>query len=571
MKTMAWIKKGEESSVKDVFLRNIGASSLEEVNGWFKKSYAYEYRIDRLKEAVSFAREYMNKPVTIVGDFDSDGVTSTTILYKALTWAGFKNVRFRIPKRFSEGFGINLSIINEIKEGLVITCDNGIAQVDAIKAAKDKGLAVIIIDHHQPVIEEGKIILPPADIIIDPNALEGSADFCGYCGAGLSYRFACEMLERDKVKCVQLLGLAAIGTVADVMELREENYVFVRNGLKYLLDSRVCPSGLFALISALGLNRHISAADIGFKIGPTINAASRMKDDGATDAVNLLIFKGSYPEAIGMAEKLIALNEERKEAKKEGLRLAHEMIEDECLFGDIPLVLYLPGIKEGIAGIIAGNLCEEFKVPAVVLTDAKDGSLKGSARSCGNYDIKAELDKCADLLLRYGGHTGAAGLSLKKEIFEALRARLNENATSFVFESASDIFYDLEISASQIPSMIEELDKYEPFGEGNAHIVFKVNDFSVVPRYGAYKKLMGADESIVKIYASQVTAIGFDMAKKMEKIAQPKLLNLVGTLSDNYFNGSVEHQIEFCDFVQSDVKKVATPLAERLKAMATAK
>lgn len=564
---MAWLKKGIEKTIEEVFLRNIKAKSLEEVNEWFKKSYKNGYRIDKLKEAVSLAEKFKNKPVKIIGDYDGDGVNSTAILYTSLLWAGFQNVSYRIPKRFSEGFGINESIIDEVDNGLIITCDNGVAQIDAIKKAKEKGLTVIIIDHHLPNEDEetGKAILPPADVIINPNAISGSADFNGYCGAGLSYRFACELLKYQKGLCHKLLPFAAIGTVTDVMELREENYVIVRNGIKALLNQSSVTTGLYALMSAFELTRHISAHDIGFKIGPALNAASRMKDDGAKDAVELLIYDGPYQNAIPMAEKLIRTNDARKEQKKDALKLAHSIIEEDCLYGEIPLMLYIPNVNEGIIGIVAGSLCEEFKVPAIVVTDTPEGYLKGSGRSCGNYHMKKKLDNHAHLFLKYGGHEGAAGLSLPKENFAQLKNLLISDAEDFKYISANDIYYDLEIEATQIPAAIETLKKFEPFGEGNAAPVFKANNFSVTPRMGTYVKFIGPDSDIAKIYSKSVTAIGFDMKGKIVPEKPFKQADLIGTLSDNYFRGQVEHQIEFIDFKKKEVNKIETPLANRLK------
>lgn len=564
---MAWKKRGAEKTIEEVFLRNIGAKSLNDINMWFKKSYNHEYCVDMMKEAASFAKTFKDKRVTIVGDYDGDGVTSTAILYLGLKRAGFIDVRYRIPKRFSEGYGISSNIIDEIECGLVITCDNGISQIEAISKAKDKGLSVIIIDHHLPLVIDGNTTLPPADFIIDPNAIPDSADFNGYCGAGLSYKFIQEMLDYDNFHYL-LLGFACIGTITDVMELREENYVFVRNGLNKLTDARFCTSGLYALISACNLTKYIQASDIGFKIGPTLNAASRMSDEGAMEAVKLLTYNGPYPEAVRMAERLLSVNEDRKSAKKEALKRAHEVIDEECLYGEIPLVVYVPGISEGIIGIIAGNLCEEYNVPTIVLSDSEDGCLKGSARSCGNYNIKDELDKCSSLLLKYGGHSGAAGLSLFPEKLAEFKNALQINSTGFSTEAGRDLYYDIEISANELPKVVESLHKFAPFGEGNEDIVFKVNNFSVVPRYGAYKKLLGADESIIKMYSADAVAIGFDMASRFDKIEQPKNLNLIGTLSVNYFNGSCDNQIEFVDFENVEKSYIETPLAKKLALMA---
>ncbi len=565
---MNWIKRGKESTPEEVFFRNIGVSSFEEINEWHRKSFAGKYRIDGIKDAVELALRFKEAPVTIVGDYDADGVTSTSILYLALEWAGFKNVSFRIPRRFTEGFGINPAIIDEIRSGLVITCDNGVAQLEAIQKAKDKGLTVIILDHHLPATSPtGDPVMPPADIIIDPNAIPGSADFAGYCGAGLCYRFAMQMLADKPSLSRRLLALAAIGTVADVMDLRQENYILVRSGLKLLEDPRTCPSGLFALASALNL-RHVSAKDVGFKIGPCINASSRMKDDGAADVVKLLVSEDSYVTLLPAAERLVEINEKRKTAKKEGLAKAKDVIAKNVLYGETPLMLVVPDVQEGIIGIIAGQLAEEYKVPSIVLTDLGDGVLRGSARSVEGFDIKAALDECADLLVKYGGHTGAAGLSLRPDDFPAFKERMLSLAEGFVPVSCDDIFYDLEIDSKEIPSMIERIEKFGPYGQGNPDIVFKIRDFAAIPKAGSYKKAVGDDG--VKLFSTSVTAIGFGMAERMGKIAEPKRLDMVGVLSTNWFGGKGEAQLEFEDFELKQIEKVETPLAAKLKAMAVA-
>ena len=567
-----WKKRDERSTLKDIFLRNINASSLDDINAWFTKSYENKFFLDCIDKAVEIVKGFNNKPVTIVGDYDADGVTATSILTLALRWCGFKNVKYRIPKRFSEGFGINSTIIDEINDGLVITCDNGVAQLDAIRQAKAKGLTVVILDHHEPAVIDGVAVLPLADVIVDANA-GTKADFKGYCGAGVCLKFARALFAEfglSEKLYLKLLGLAAIGTVADVMELRGENYVFVRNGLKYLLNANFNTFGTNALIKACGCDKVLTAHDIGFKIGPVINASSRMKDDGAKDVVELLIYEGrDMSLAVSKAEKLCALNDVRKGEKRVGLEKAHEIIKENCMYGDIPLVINVPDVKEGVIGILAGSLCEEYKVPAIVVTETEPGILKGSARSCGNCNIKDELDKVSELLLRYGGHAGAAGLSLEASNLDAFRDALCENIAEngFEMESCDDTFYDVEIEASQIPETIEALKKYEPFGEGNSPIVFKVNGFDVIPRGNAYKSFMG-DGSIVKIYGKESTAIGFNMAEKLSGYEKPKKLELVGSLSENYFNGAVTLQIEFSDCKVINVEMIETPLAARLKDMA---
>lgn len=554
---MTWIKRGSASTVEEVFLHNIGAGSLDEINGWFQRSYDDGYFIDGLDEAVTLALTFTERPVTIIGDYDGDGMTSTAILYRALTRAGFTDVHYRIPRRFSEGFGINPVIIDEIPEGLVITCDNGIGQREVIHKAKEKGLAVIVLDHHLPDTDGDKILLPPADVVVDPHAIPGSAAFNDYCGAGLCYRFAKVLLARtgrnEKAYIDQLMGLAAIGTVTDVMPLKEENYVIVRNGLKVLLRPELNSAGLRALIATLGLSVRITAHDIGFKLGPALNAASRLKDDGAAEAVGLLLFDGGAAEAAELATGLIRTNDRRKLLQNAGRERARDLIRTEGLSDDYPMVVYLPETPEGIVGTIAGNLCEEFGVPVIVMTD-KEGDpsiLKGSARSVAGYHMKHALDKVAPLLNEYGGHEGAAGLSFEKAKLGEIRDSLKQQAKGPVMSKKDDqIYYDLEISADQIPAYAAELKRFEPFGEGNPAVVFRITDYRVVPFRGAYKTLLGAGQSIVKFYSDGVQAIGFGLADRLEHIREPHVLDLVGCLTENIYNGHVEDQIEFMDCEQ---------------------
>ncbi len=563
-------KRDGLTTIRDVFLRNIGEESTDSINAWFTKSYANEWRIDRLKEAVELALEFKDQQVTIVGDYDADGMTSTAILYLALTRVGFTKVSRRIPKRFSEGFGINPVIIDEINEGLVITCDNGVAQIEAIQKAKDKGLTVIIIDHHNPVVdEEGKVMLPNADIIIDPHAIAGSADFDDYCGAGLSWRFARELgIQCGIANLYQtLIGLAAIGTVADVVELRKENYVIVRNGLKLLTDRRYNTVGVNTLVSAT-CGDVVTAHDIGFKIGPVINAASRMQDDGAQEMTDLLIFNGDQQKAIYRTEKYLGLNDVRKGKKREGIEQAEKIIAEDCMYGDTPLVIYIPGVAEGVLGIIASAVCDRYEVPAIILTDSEDaGILKGSARSCGNCNIKEELDKVnavePDVLYKYGGHEGAAGLSVYKDKLETFRATICFNLSKTFVNTTTKGVYDLDISSVELPTVAAELAKYEPFGQGNAPIVFRVRDFYPKPVFnGKYVRFMG-DGTTVKLDSGAAEAVGFGMSDRFK--ADPKHVTLYGTVSYNNFNGRTRIQVEFEDFETGLVNKVETSLSTLIK------
>lgn len=569
---MKWKKRGSEDTVEKVFLRNMGAESLDDINAWFKKSRDNNYRIDGIEEACNVIRKNHDKHIVIVGDYDADGCCATSILLLGLKAYGCRDVTFRIPKRFSEGFGISEKIVEEIPAGsLVITCDNGIAFPEVIKSARDKGCTVILTDHHLPKVDEaGNAVMPDADVIIDPNAFDGSADFNGYCGAGLCYRLVRELLKRPDHPVVrQALALAAIATVADVVPLREENYVIVRKGLKMLLSPESCTVGLTALLQELRLTDYITATDIGFSIAPCINACSRMQDDGAENAVRLLSYDGDDGyKASDMARRIINTNFARKDAKEKAIKAVEVSIKENGVDTSKPLVI-LTDAALGIIGIVAGYLTEKYEVPSIVLTDTGDGILHGSARSTEDFDIKAHLDKCAPLLSHYGGHPGAAGLTLKKSDFEKFTAR---------FQSVSDDLapalpyreYDLEIDASEIPAYAEELMKYAPFGEGNPDIVFKVRDFQAIPISGKYASFLGADGSTVKITDGVSDLIGFGMGDEFSKLSEPpKKLGVLATLGFNYFRGAMRPQAEFSDFALPSPAIYSTSLAEMLKKAAS--
>ena len=556
MKDKIWKQRTDVNSVEEIIFKNFGVSSASELNEWFKKSYANEYTIKNMKEAVSFAKKFMDKTVTIIGDYDADGTTATSILLLGLKEYGFKDVRFRIPHRFSEGFGINEGIIDEINSGLIITCDNGIAGINAIKKAKEKGLSVIVTDHHEPVVADGRKVFPDADYIIDPNAIDGQAVFNGYCGAGIAYKFICELFNFNQVIRYKYLGLAAIGTVADVMQLREENYVFVRNALPRLANPAYTTVGLNALIRAFEFgDNKISSSDIAFRIGPAINSASRTKDWGADFVVELLTFNGDANEADELAKKLLNLNKLRKEMEESAMKKAEKLIiqqnkEDMC-----PLIVNIPSAGEGIIGIVAGNLCEKYGVPTLVFTDILvkgEVVLKGSARSCGGFNIKEAFDRHSDLFIKYGGHAEAAGMSVYPKDLDNLEKALREDFEVLAFIGKKNReqpveYYDAVINPEDVKTALETVEKYAPYGNGNPEPVFLMN-FKPVIKVGRFRLLLGKDESTIKLYGKNIDAIGFSMADRFKYVPESKDIKLFGTLFYNYYRGNAYPQIQIKDF-----------------------
>lgn len=553
---MEWKKRDSFNTVREVFLRNVGAKSYEEVKGWFTK----DYHIKGLEEAAKLILTFKDKRVTIVGDYDCDGQASTSILYMLLKSLSFNGLHIRIPHRFSEGYGISEKIVEEIPEGLVITVDNGIAQLAPITKAKEKGLTVIVLDHHLPVEADGRKILPKTDVCVDPKAKEESADFSGYCAAGIAYKLA-ELMTDDKVLLDKFLSLAAIATIADVMELREENFVFVRKYISFLGNDKksgFMTAGLEALVSKLGLRRQrVTAHDIAFAIAPCLNAASRMSDTGAENGIRLLTYEGDPVKARQLADSLIETNKARKEAKNSAVAIAEEIIENENLQTTVPIVIYSGDIAQGIVGIVAGHLAEKYHVPSIVLTDSPDGLLTGSARSVEGYNVKEQLDHLAEFLEAYGGHTGAAGLSLKKENLKPFTDKIHEISKGFKFSNPTELYYDIEATAEEIPGLLDAVSGYKPYGEGNAEIVFMIKGFPIARNaYGKAAQFMGADERSLKIFSDMSEAVMFGIDDEKKELVRDKIINaqrlprldIVGKLTVNCFKDRVTRQVDMLDF-----------------------
>ena len=553
---MKWIKRDSAcKTIQDVVLRNTPAFS--------RKNDVYT--VKEMNNAVAVLKQFIanGRPIALVGDYDVDGICAASIIFLAITSLG-GNVKVRLPRRFSEGFGLSEKIVGEISEGLLITVDNGIAAIEAVQKAKDKGLTVIITDHHLRS-ESGE--LPNADIIIDPNAVPDSADFTGYCGAGIAYKLAALLLGEGNALLPKLLSLAAIATVADVVPLVEENHSIVRNGLAAMLSEEGRTVGLGALLEVCQMDKFITAKDIAFKIAPIINASGRLHDDGANIPFALLTFEGSHDAAINMAQNINETNEQRKAIKTREMAVIHETIENELLEQEVPLCVYVPGLSEGLMGIYAGELVERYKVPSLVFTDSEDPDIiKGSGRSCGGVHLKNLLDSCSDLLYKYGGHAEAAGVSVERNNFEAMKNRLMKCIGSVPKVNDNILYYDLDITVDKIQDAIREMERFAPYGEGNPEIVFRLLNFDLAERFGSCYKTMGSNGNSIRLFGKDVVAVGFGMTERYIAINKPQKVNLVGTLSLNYYQGKTNVQIEIIDIKDVDDKtsygvRIESPLA----------
>lgn len=464
------------------------------------------------------------------------GVCATAIMEAGLRRVGI-HASTRLPKRFSEGYGLSKKIIDEIDSGVIITVDNGIAAHDAIKAAKEKGLIVIVTDHHlAPENENGVQIFPPADIIVDPS-VENESEFHAYCGAAVAYRIVKELAPAFDM--TSLMILASIATVADVMPLVGANRKLVIDGLK-AVNSGKGVTGLRVLLQKIKLTSHITEDDYGFKLGPIFNASGRLFDAGAEKTLDLLKARPTESKIPWMADELIRNNEQRKKVFSESMVIAEKLIDRKAIRQRKPIVIYHPEWGEGIIGLIAGEYCERYKLPTVVFTRTHDGKLKGSARSTTEVHLKNALDCIQDKMIGYGGHAGAAGLSIEPEMFESFKAAFTESCGKLK-SIPKDFFYDLELDIDKIQKICDELEKFAPFGEGNPKIRFLVKGITIEK----YREIR--DNTGFLGEGKGMTIVGFDLAKKYEKLGYPKEIDCVGSLKESWFNGKKSYKFEIMD------------------------
>lgn len=468
-----------------------------------------------MREAVALLRGKRDEgaAVRIIGDYDIDGVNATHVLLTGLTRIGAK-VDTVIPDRMKDGYGVNENLIRKAaKEGIdtIVTCDNGIAAAEEIGLAKELGMTVMVTDHHEvPFREENGErvwILPPADVIVNPKQADCGYPFKMLCGAAVAWRlvealYAEEGISREEV--FELAEFAAVATVGDIMELRGENRVLVRYGLKRLEQTKNL--GYRALIGANGLEgKRLTAYHIGFVIGPCINASGRL--DTAKRALNLLGAK-SRGEAEKLAGDLKALNDSRKALTVKGTEEARRQIEETELKGDRVLVVYLPECHESLAGIIAGRIRELYYRPCFILTDGEEG-VKGSGRSIEGYHMFEEMTKVGELFTKFGGHPMAAGLSMKKENVEELRRRLNENCVLTEEDLVPRKYYDAVLPIQYVGEpLIRELEILEPFGKGNEKPFFAAGNLIV-----RSARILGKNRNVLKVILED------DGGKRMEAVS----------------------------------------------------
>lgn len=431
--------------------------------------------------------------VRVIGDYDVDGICSSYILTKAFHVAGIE-VDTAIPHRIHDGYGLSEHLVDLAHEDgvqLIVTCDNGIAAKDQISHAYKYGMKVVVTDHHEVPFEmvgEKRIeFLPQAEAVVDPKRSECGYPFKGICGGVVAYKLAQALRDRLKEhsdvdmrrKSVslsllmnELLEFAAFSTVCDVMELKDENRVIVKEGLIQMRNSN--NPGIRALVEAYQLDpSKLSAYHLGFILGPCMNATGRL--DTALRALELLQ-SPSKEAAMPAALNLKELNEERKAMTLDGVERAEEYLQKGGYDTDKVLVVYLPEVHESIAGIIAGRVRENHNRPVFVLTKGEEG-VKGSGRSIDGYDMYAEMTKVKSLMEKFGGHKMAAGLSLKEENIETFRKALNVNCSLTEKDFVAKIHIDVALPFEHASlALAEELELLEPFGVANPRPLFAQKD-----------------------------------------------------------------------------------------------
>ena len=494
------------------------------------------------------------KHVRIIGDYDIDGVCSTYILLKGFQRAAKElsqrcsleagrysvekendaQIDYEIPDRIKDGYGINESIIRQASaDGVdtLVTCDNGIAALREISIAKQLGMTVVVTDHHEVPVDEYGQILPPADAVVDPKQDGETYPFHEICGAVVAWKLIRVLYEKlgiPESEWMDLLEFAAIATVGDVMKLQDENRLIVKYGLKKIGSTK--NTGLRKLIEKNNLDiENLSAYHIGFVIGPCLNAGGRLKS--AKVALRMLLAED--PERAGeMADELKELNDMRKDMTAKGEAEAIEQVEK-------VLVVFLPECHESLAGIIAGRLREHFHKPSFVLTRGET-TAKGSGRSIEQYHMYQGLCKVSDLLVKFGGHPMAAGLSLEEKDIDEFRRRLNADAELTEEDFVPKIWIDVPMPFEYVnEKIVQELKDLEPFGQGNEKPLFAQK--SLVIRNA---RVLGKNRNVVKL--NLVTETGqpvdgllfADGDRFLEEQAGRNMIDMIYYPDVNEYNGT---------------------------------
>lgn len=489
------------------------------------------------------------KKIRIIGDYDIDGVMATYILLKGLEGVGAE-VNHVIPNRMKDGYGLNEHLIQQAwEDGIdtIITCDNGIAAGSQIQKGKELGMTILVTDHHEVPFRETEKgreeILPPADAVVNPKQKACIYPFPGICGATVALKVVEALYRKLQPQTDitdRLLEYAGIATIGDVMDLKGENRILVKEGLKRL--HHTSNLGLQELCQVNQLEpENITPYHIGFVLGPCLNATGRL--DTARRALKLLCAE-NREEAARLAGDLKALNESRKELTAQGVEEAVLQVETTAIKEDSVLVIYLPECHESLAGIIAGRIREKYHKPAFVLTRGEEG-VKGSGRSTESYSMFEKLCECDEYLTKYGGHPMAAGLSLEEDKIEPFRRRLNQLSGLGPEDFVEKVLIDVPMPVNYIrKDLIQEMELLEPFGKGNEKPLFAQKDLRVMD-----VRVFGKNRNVVKLKLADEMGYGMDGIyfgdgdKFLEEIRGKETLSVVYYPEINSYQGRETLQV----------------------------
>lgn len=524
-----------------------GVSTPEDAHEFLNpslKQISSPYELDGMRDAIDrimLAKE-RGESILIFGDYDVDGIAAAAILYRGLRRFGLQRVICDMPDRFAEGYGLTPACVERAKEKghtLLITVDNGISAHEAANRARALGLDLIITDHHSI---EGD--LPDAVAVINPK--RGASDhFAAFiCGAGVAFKlsFALNGTPND-------LDLVALGTVSDIVPLLRENRVYVALGLQHI--KKYQRIGIAKLAEAASFNlEEISAQKIGFHLGPRLNAAGRL--DTGHASLELLMLENkpeSETQAEALAQKLNAANEERRAIEKDIYDQAVEILDAFITEGQRSIVVAHKDWHQGVIGIVASRLQSKYSRPVIVFSLGDDGYWHGSGRSGPGFNMVEALNKCADLLVRYGGHVAAAGLTLTQEHLEEFRERFEAEALRQMGwgKLRPILNIDATVVFSQIDgAFVRSLDKLEPYGQANPEPLFCAVGVDILP-----KSIRVLKDQHLKFTARQgdvhKDVIAFRMAERFCKESLPEKADMVFTPQINTYNDGAEVQLVLKD------------------------
>ena len=532
-------KRGTYTTLSEYVLVKTG-KQIKDLN-----TYLDEYRLpglDIMKERI--LRGIRNgKQFLVYGDYDVDGITSTAQLGILLEFL-HANFRLRIPRRFSDGYGFNPRAVGHLDQNwILILVDNGISAIEAIDAAKQRGAEVLVLDHHMPVKTESGILLPPADLIINPAAIPDGCDFQEYCGSGLTNRLVHAMTDNEEL-LLRCDALAALGTVADVMPLWEDNRRIVQRGL-YAINQGYATPGLMEIVSYFETQKrndllgHVTAESISFYLAPLLNAAGRLYDEGGTWSAMTLLERNQSKGKI-FATKLGSINEARK-------KIVEAMMEPITIdpFDRVNFICTPDNSPTGCLGLLAGKIAEGTGRPTFVYAK-ENGVFKGSARSDDETKnhVKEMLDGVKDLLISYGGHPGAAGFSFAPEHELAIRNHLLQYPVT-----PHDItqYYDLQVTPQDAEEVLRQMDFCEPFGKAMEKPVFCMPCHLNGPESIRFIGATG-DHMSISFPKTECRAVGFSLAARFKKDGFPSHMNLYGQLNWNWYRGEKRPQLMIRDY-----------------------